>query len=160
LRANLARCGLAAAIVAADATAWRPPEPATHVMLDAPCSGTGTIRRHPDLQRLKQPSDVTRLAALQAALLRAAASWLAPGGTLVYSVCSLEPEEGPAIVEAALAADPGLVRAPIVAAEIGGLAEAITPTGDLRTLPHHLAEQGGMDGFYAARLRRLGQAGT
>ncbi|MSP82521.1 MAG: MFS transporter [Alphaproteobacteria bacterium] len=160
LRANLARCGLAAEIVAADATSWRPEVPAALILLDAPCSGTGTIRRHPDLQRLKKPADVTRLAALQAELLRAALSYLAPAGTLVYSVCSLEPEEGSAIVEAALAADPGLGRVAVSAAEIGGLAEAITAEGDLRTLPHHLASRGGMDGFYAARLRRLGQAGT
>lgn len=160
LGANLARCGLAAEVVAADATRWRPPGPVALAMLDAPCSGTGTIRRHPDLQRLKTSDDVTRLAGLQAALLRAAVSWLAPGGTLVYSVCSLEPEEGRGVVEPILAETPGLARVPVRPEEVGGLAEAITREGDLRTLPCHLAAEGGMDGFYAARLRRLGQAGT
>jgi len=152
LAENARRLGLAHRIeaVAADVETYAPPAPATHVLLDAPCTGTGTIRRHPDIPHLKRAADVPRLAALQARLLAAAAARLAPGGTLVYSVCSLEPAEGPDVV----AAVPGLVRAPLRAEELPGLAEAITPLGDLRTHPGLWPEAGGMDGFYAARLRR------
>jgi len=97
---------------------------------------------------------VTRAAQAQDRLLAAAAAMLAPGGVLVYAVCSLQPEEGPARVGALLERDRGLIRAPIAAAEIGGLGDLLTADGDLRTLPCHLAEKGGMDGFYAARLKR------
>jgi len=155
LGANLARLGLSAEIVEADATTWRPEQDFDAVLLDAPCSATGTLRRHPDGLWLKSPADVTKLAALQGRLLSAAAALLRPGGTLVYCVCSLEPEEGIAQIEALLAADIPLARAPIRADEIGGLAELITPDGDLRTLPCHLAERGGMDAFFAARVVRL-----
>ncbi len=160
LRANLARCGLVAEVVQGELAQWRPDAPATHILLDAPCTGTGTIRRHPDLPHLKSAADVPRLVALQAALLDTALAWLAPGGTLVYSVCSLEAAEGPGVVAAALAAHPELRRLPVDPGEIGGLVEAVDEAGDLRTLPCHLAAQGGMDGFYAARLRRQGQAAT
>ena len=153
LAANLARLDLTAEIVEADATAWRPPQPVDAILLDAPCSATGTLRRHPDGLWLKSPADVTKLAALQARLLSAAASMLRPGGTLVYCVCSLEPEEGVARIEALLAAT-DLARNPIRAEEVGGLAELLTPAGDLRTLPCHLAERGGIDAFFAARLTR------
>jgi len=154
VRANLDRVGLDAALVAADAGTWRPPAPAAFVLLDAPCTATGTIRRHPDIPHLKKPEDVARLAQAQDRLLAHAASILAPGGTLVYAVCSLEPAEGPARVDALLAATPGLKRMAVRAEEAGGLAEAITPEGDLRTLPSHWRAQGSMDGFYAARLVR------
>ncbi|GAB4193392.1 MAG: transcription antitermination factor NusB [Thalassobaculales bacterium] len=155
LQANLRRLGLPARAVAADAGTWQPPAPADAVLLDAPCSATGTLRRHPDVAHLKRPEDIGRLAALQARLLRNALAMLRPGGTLVYCVCSLEPEEGPGVVEAALAE--GIAqRLPVAAGEIGGLAECLTPAGDLRTLPCHLAAAGGLDGFYAARLRRPG----
>jgi 16S rRNA (cytosine967-C5)-methyltransferase len=153
---NLARTGLKAELIEADAAAWRPPSPVQRVLLDAPCTATGTIRRHPDIPRLKKRSDVARLAAAQDRLLANAASILAPGGMLVYAVCSLEPEEGPARIAALLKADPGLKRVPVLSSEIGGLKEALTPEGDLRTLPCHWPERGGMDGFYAARLRRTG----
>lgn len=149
---NLERLKLSAEIVEADAAAWRPAEPFDAVLLDAPCTATGTLRRHPDGMRLKGPGDVAALADQQAALLRAALAMLKPGGTLVYCVCSLEPEEGEAQVERLLAAEPGVRRVPIAAAELGGLAELVTPAGDLRTLPCHLAEKGGMDAFFAARL--------
>jgi 16S rRNA (cytosine967-C5)-methyltransferase len=101
---------------------------------------------------LKSPDDVTRLAAIQARLLDAAAAMLAPGGMLIYGVCSLEAEEGPRQVEQLLARGAPLRRVPIVAAEIGGLGQCITRDGDLRTLPCHLGDKGGLDGFYAARL--------
>ncbi|MEX0809286.1 MAG: transcription antitermination factor NusB [Dongiaceae bacterium] len=154
LAQNLKRLGLGAHPIIADATSWRPPKPVDAVLLDAPCSATGTIRRHPDLPWLKRPSDLATLIALQDALLRNALSMLKPGGTLVYAVCSLEPEEGPARIEAILSQGSGIVREPIDPEEIGGLEECVTPAGDLRTLPCHLARLGGMDGFYAARLRR------
>ena len=156
VRENLARLKLPAETVAADAASWRPARPPDGVLLDAPCSATGTIRRHPDIPHAKRPDDATRLAGLQAKLLAAALSLPKPGGIVVYAVCSLQPEEGPAVVAAALAADPAVERLPITAGEIGGLAEAITPDGDVRTLPCHLADQGGLDGFYIARLRRRG----
>ena len=151
---NLARLGLAAQTVAADATQWRPPGRADAVLLDAPCSATGTIRRHPDIPWLKHPDDVATLAALQDRLLAAAIEMVAPGGMLVYCTCSLQPEEGPQRV-AALIARGGVERLPIAAEEVGGLPELVTGEGDLRSLPCHLADQGGLDGFYAARLRRL-----
>ncbi|MCK6452010.1 MAG: RsmB/NOP family class I SAM-dependent RNA methyltransferase [Alphaproteobacteria bacterium] len=154
VRENLGRVGLSAALVAADAAAWRPAEPAALVLLDAPCTATGTIRRHPDVQRLKKPGDVERLVQAQDRLLASAASMLGAGGMLVYAVCSLQTEEGPERIAALLAREPALSRVPVTAGEIGGLAGAITPDGDLRTLPCHWAQRGGMDGFYAARLRR------
>jgi 16S rRNA (cytosine967-C5)-methyltransferase len=152
---NLARLGLTATIVAADAAAWTPDETFDAVLLDAPCSATGTLRRHPDVARHKSPADVTKLAAAQARLLDAAIALVAPGGLLVYCVCSLEPQEGLDQVERVLAAGAPLVRVPITADEVGGLAELITPAGDLRSLPCHLAEKGGMDAFFAARLQKV-----
>jgi 16S rRNA (cytosine967-C5)-methyltransferase len=157
---NLARLGLKAATVAADATEWHPAAPADAVLLDAPCSATGTLRRHPDIARLKQPEQVAALAALQDRLLRAAPAMIRPGGLLVYATCSLQPEEGPERIAALLQAGAPFERAPIGAAEVAGLGEAITADGDLRTLPCHLAEAGGMDGFYACRLRRLAGLGA
>ena len=154
LKDNLTRLSLAAETVTADVTSWRPAAPASLVLLDAPCSATGTIRRHPDIPHLKSASDVTRLARIQARLLAAAAMMLAPGGTLIYCVCSLEPEEGPRRIDELLAQDSRLRRRPIAADEIGGLAQCLTAAGDLRTLPCHLAPEGGLDGFYAARLAR------
>lgn len=156
LRQNLARLGLAAETIAADAIDWRPRAPARFVLLDAPCSATGAIRRHPDIPHLKTAADVARLAALQDRLLDAAYPMLAPGGTLVWCVCSLEPEEGPERIAALLERAPGLERVAITASEIGGLSELVTAAGDLRTLPCHLADRGGLDGFFVARLRRTG----
>ena len=149
---NLERLKLTSEIVEADAAAWRPADLFDAVLLDAPCTATGTLRRHPDGLRLKGPGDVAALADQQAALLRASLDMLKPGGVLVYCVCSLEPQEGAAQIERLLAADPTLHRLPITPEELGGLAELISPEGDLRTLPCHLAERGGMDAFFAARL--------
>ncbi len=151
---NLARLGLTAEAVTADATAWQPDRPADAVLLDAPCSATGTIRRHPDIARLKEPADVTKLAALQARLLAQAVTLVRPGGTLVYTVCSLEPQEGEHQLAALLAAGAPVTLLPVTAPEIGGLSELITPAGCVRTLPCHLAAEGGLDGFFMARLRR------
>lgn len=153
LKENLARLNLAADIVHADAARWRPAEPADAVLLDAPCSATGTIRRHPDVAWLKTPDDVTTLAVTQARLLAAALAMVNPGGMVVYGACSLQPEEGSAQTAAVLAGG-GATRIPIDAGDVGGLAELIDANGDLRTLPCHMAEHGGLDGFYAARLRR------
>ncbi|MFQ5764939.1 MAG: RsmB/NOP family class I SAM-dependent RNA methyltransferase [Rhodospirillales bacterium] len=155
LKENLDRLGLAAALVAADVDAWRPTEPADAVLLDAPCSATGTIRRHPDVARLKTPDDVAELAAVQDRLLAAALEMVSPGGVLVYCVCSLEPEEGIERIEALLRSGAPVTRVPIGAAEVGGVRELVSATGDLRTLPCHLGAEGGMDGFFAARLERL-----
>jgi len=151
---NLARLGLAAELVAADAAAFTPSAPADAVLLDAPCTATGTIRRHPDIAVLKTPADVAACVALQRRLLDAAATMVAPGGVLIYAVCSLQPEEGPDQVAALLARHAELRRAPVDPAEVAGLADLVTAEGDLRTLPCHLAAEGGMDGFYVARLRR------
>ncbi len=154
VRDNLNRLGLSAELIAADATGWRPDLPADAVLLDAPCSATGTIRRHPDVPWLKRPGDIGKLAALQSRLLDAAIAMTRPGGVIVYCTCSLQPEEGPQQIEALLARGAPVAREPVTSAEIG-IETSITADGDLRTLPFQLAEQGGLDGFYAVRLRRL-----
>ncbi len=153
--ANLTRLGLTATVIEADAGAWTPPQPFDAILLDAPCSATGTLRRHPDVARHKSPAEVAKLAGVQARLLRAAVPMLRPGGVLVYCVCSLEPEEGVEQIERLLAEGAPLRRVAITADEVGGMAELLTPAGDLRTLPCHLAERGGMDAFFAARLQRI-----
>ncbi len=155
VRANLARLKLDAAVVAADAATWQADAPCDDILLDAPCSTTGAIRRHPDVLHLKSPADVARLTAVQDRLLDNAVHQLRPGGTLVYCTCSLEADEGPARIEALLARGAPVRRRPVDSAELGGLGALITADGDLRTLPCHLADAGGMDGFYAARLTRL-----
>jgi 16S rRNA (cytosine967-C5)-methyltransferase len=158
LRDNLVRLGLATDVVVADANSWCDEHNALFdaVLLDAPCTATGTIRRHPDIAWLKSEGDVATLAAAQRKLLRSAIKLLKPGGTLVYCTCSLEPEEGERAIEELLSSDGNLRRAPVQASEIGGLDELVSPSGDLRTLPCHLpaADQrlAGLDGFYAARL--------
>jgi 16S rRNA (cytosine967-C5)-methyltransferase len=151
---NMDRLDLKAKIITADAYSWRPESLADGVLLDAPCSATGTIRRHPDVARLKRPKDPAAMAEVQAALLAAAAEMVRPGGTLVYCTCSLQPIECEERIEAFLKSGAPFARQPVMADEVGGLVDIITPAGDLRSLPCHLAERGGMDGFYAARLRR------
>ncbi len=151
---NLRRLGFEAAVVTADAATWRPEEPAEAVLLDAPCSATGTIRRHPDLPWLKRPADIPKLTALQDRLLANAIAMTRPGGLIVYATCSLQPEEGIERIESLLAAGAPVERLPIALEEVGGLADILNPEGDLRSLPFHLGEKGGMDGFYAARLKR------
>ena len=158
LQENLARTGLEAEIVAADATLWRPARPADAVLLDAPCTATGTIRRHPDIPRRRRAADIESATKLQDRLLNAAVNMVAPGGTVIYAVCSLEPEEGTARIDALLASGAPVTLDPIAAddwPELDGLdPAAITPAGTLRTLPCHWSERGGMDGFFAARLIR------
>jgi 16S rRNA (cytosine967-C5)-methyltransferase len=148
---NLARTGLTATLAASDARDFEGSAP--FVLIDAPCTATGTIRRHPELPWIKEASDITVMAALGYEILESGARLLAPGGTLVFAVCSLEREEGEEQIDAFLKAHPDFERLPIKAEEVFGHDEWITPEGDLRTLPFHL--EGGMDGFYAARLRKL-----
>lgn len=158
LKENLARLGLAAEIVGADVLEWQG-GPFDAVLVDAPCSSTGTIRRHPDIAHLKREEDLAALTKLQAALIDRAVALVRPGGTIVYCSCSLEPEEGEEQVGALLAREPAVRRRPISADEVAGLAEFLTDQGDLRTLPCHLGDadprMAGLDGFYAARLERL-----
>lgn len=154
LQENLARLRLQAETVLADATGWRPDAPADAVLLDAPCAATGTIRRHPDVPHTKTPAEVERLSAVQSRLLDAAAEMIRPGGVLFYCVCSLQPEEGPEQTAAFLVRRPDFARMPITAKDIEGLAEAATGDGDMMSLPCHLAHEGGIDGFYAARFVR------
>lgn len=157
LQENLTRLGLTANIVVADATEWQA-EPFDAVLVDAPCSSTGTIRRHPDVPWLKRPEDLAKLTSLQRRLLGRAVGLTKPGGTIVYCTCSLEPEEGVEAVNALLQREPGLRRIAISADEVGGLSQLLTPDGDLRSLPCHLPDpepqMSGLDGFYAARLQR------
>ena len=155
LRENLDRLCFATEFVCADVGQWQA-EPFDAILLDPPCSSTGTIRRHPDVQWLKRAADITALAALQRRLIARAVALTKPGGTIVYCTCSLEPEEGEAIVADLLAEDDCVRRMPIVAAEVFGHDKFITKDGDLRTLPCHLPDLdprlSGLDGFYAARL--------
>ncbi len=150
LRENLARTKMKAKVVCADALEYRA-EPFDAVLLDAPCTSTGTLRRHPDVAWLRRPTDVRALAELQSRLVTAAGALLKPGAPLVYAVCSLEPEEGPGVVAEALRN--GWRREPLTAHDIP--AEFLTPDGDMRTLPAQWSDIGGLDGFFAARLRRV-----
>ena len=145
---NLARTGLTAEVLEADALTWEPPALFDAVLLDAPCTATGTCRRHPDVLHRIGLRQIAEQVELQAALLERAASWVKPGGTLVYAVCSLEPEEGEA-----QAAKVTLTRDPIRADELlPGIVPS--PDGYLRTDPGMLADVGGLDGFFIARWRK------
>jgi 16S rRNA (cytosine967-C5)-methyltransferase len=152
LSANLARTGLSAEVVTADAAEWKDARRFEAVLLDAPCSATGTFRRHPDVLWAAKPSDVASLAAAQARLLDAAAPRVSPGGRLVYCVCSLEPEEGEAQAAGFLQRHADFALEPIAAGEGGAPEASLRPDGSLRILPHH--HPGGVDGFYVARFRR------
>lgn len=158
LQENLTRLQLECAIVEADAAAWNG-GPFDAVLVDAPCTATGTIRRNPDLPWQREPGDLARLTALQTRILNNAAALLKPGGTLVYATCSLEPEEAERQIETLLIRDAKLRRVPIDASEVGGVNDFVSRVGDLRTLPCHLPNDeprlSGCDGFFAARLQRL-----
>lgn len=150
---NLSRTGLKAETVKADVLTWKLAEKADAILLDAPCTATGAIRRHPDILWSKSEDDVAAMARIQARMIDQAVGLLKEGGLLVYATCSLQPEEGENQIEAALARHPRLRRVAIDPQEIGGLKEAVNRSGDLRTLPSMWGESGGIDGFFAARLR-------
>lgn len=158
LRKNLTRLGLEAETVCADVLEMDTTRQFDRILLDAPCTATGTIRRHPDIPHLKRSTDLGRLAALQEKLLTSALAWLRPGGRLVYCTCSLDPEEGEHQIRRLLNDNPCLSRLPVSPDEIGADPTWITPEGDLRTLPFHMpnadSRLAGMDGFFAARLHR------
>jgi 16S rRNA (cytosine967-C5)-methyltransferase len=160
LAENLARLGLPAERVLADAATWQPGETFDAVLLDAPCSSTGTIRRHPDIPYIKSPKEIAALAGLQARLLDNAAKLVKPGGRLVYSTCSLEPEEGEGQIAAFLLRKDDFSLDAVKPEELAGQAGWIEPSGALRTFPYELslesAEWSGMDGFFATRLIRTG----
>jgi 16S rRNA (cytosine967-C5)-methyltransferase len=153
LRENLARTGLSADVVTADLLKWKPAEPAAAVLLDAPCSATGIFRRHPDVLHRVRPSLIAEMAELQGRLLDRAASWVRPGGTLIYATCSLEPKEGEEQLATFLAKHDEYVLDPVRSDE---LPEGVAPKpdGTVRTVPAMLAEAGGLDGFFIARMRR------
>jgi 16S rRNA (cytosine967-C5)-methyltransferase len=156
LAGNLKRLRLEASIVEADAASWRPEQLYDGILVDAPCSSTGTIRRHPDILHLKSQSDVETLAKLQARLLAHAISLLKPGGTLVYCTCSLQPDEGERQIQSFLSSNDGVTIDPISEEEVNGFQFALTEHGFLRTLPCHLQlglRMSGLDGFFIARLR-------
>jgi 16S rRNA (cytosine967-C5)-methyltransferase len=159
VRENLGRLRLAAELVSADVATWTAGQEFDAVLLDAPCSATGTVRRHPDLPWLKRESDIAVLCRVQSQLIERALALTKNGGTLIYCTCSLEPEENEGIVAALLARDSGVRRAPIAAGEVFGRAEFISKSGDLRTLPCQFPDAdsrlAGVDGFYAARLEKL-----
>jgi 16S rRNA (cytosine967-C5)-methyltransferase len=152
IRTGLERTGLTAETVIADAVRWTDPREFDAVLLDAPCSATGTFRRHPDALWNARPGDIAALAQIQSQLLAAAARRVRPGGRLVYSVCSLEPEEGEGQVRAFLAANPAFTLEPPAPGEGGAPPASLAGDGWLRILPHHL--EGGLDGFFIARMLR------
>lgn len=154
LKTNIHRLKFQAEYVNADAAKWKPDSAPDAILLDAPCSATGTLRRHPDVAWHRSPEDIGRLAATQHKLLRHALDILKPGGKLVYSVCSLQPEEGEEQITALLGERKDVSLLPVSPAAIGGLNECLTARGEIRTLPFHLGETGGMDGFYAALLQK------
>lgn len=159
LSANFERLGLDAELIVADATTMKA-QPYDAVLLDAPCLGTGTLRRHPDIAWTKKPGDLANLVALQSRLLDHAVDLTRAGGTIVYCTCSIEPEEGEAQIAALVRRNPDVMRSPILAEEVGGLAEILNAQGEMRSLPSHFAGSeprfAGLDGFFAARLTRRG----
>ena len=149
---NLARTGLAATCIVADALRWTSPGKFDAILVDAPCSGTGTLRRHPDLVFVRDGSGIDELVELQARLIDRALLSLRPGGRLVLCTCSLLPEEGEEQVGAALSRHPDLS----VAAPVGDWIDKLwrTPDGMLRIRPDHWRDEGGIDGFFVARLEK------
>ncbi len=154
LRENLGRTKLTAQLIEGDARDLKVRAPL--VLVDAPCTATGTIRRHPDLMWIKDAASVTLAAAKAYEILESASDMVQPGGMMVFAVCSLEQEEGEDQIRAFLLSHPDYSRVPLTPEEVFGHREWITEKGDLRTLPCHMADEGGMDGFYAARLQRAG----
>ena len=157
LEANLGRLGYAAEIVEADGIAWRPEQRFDGILLDAPCSATGTFRRHPEVVWHRDAADIAGRSAIQRRFIHAAKECLNPGGVLLYCVCSLEPAEGEEQARWIASSVPDLLADPIGEAELSELADAVTPTGEVRTHPGMPVpgEKGGtLDGFFIARFRR------
>ena len=154
LKENLDRLQLSVKIIQEDALSWRPRETADVVMLDAPCSATGTARRHPDVLWTKTGTDVIKLVNLQRRLLRAAAEMVTPGGILIFATCSLQPEEGSGHINDFLQNHSNFSFSPVTSTDVHGLHEVISDPGVFRSLPCHFAFEGGMDGFFAARFQR------
>lgn len=142
-------------IQAADANAWTPAQRPDFILLDAPCSATGTIRRNPDLVHLKSENDLHHLERVQAQLLQRAFDSLAPGGILVYCTCALQKSEGERQMEAFLESNQGARKIAITGKETGGFTDCITDSGDMRILPFHHAPHGGMDGFFISRIAKI-----
>lgn len=157
LKTNVHRLKLQAEYITTDASKWLPSFAPDAILLDAPCSATGTLRRHPDVAWHRKPEDIARLAETQNKLLNHALDILKSGGTLVYAVCSLQPEEGELQITRILSERGDVSLVAVDPAMIGGLKECITKRGEVRTLPCHLAESGGIDGFYAAVLVKKGK---
>lgn len=149
------RLGTHVTVEVADAAVWKPRTPVSYILLDAPCSATGTVRRNPDVIWMKEPSDIHSLVGLQSKLLDNAISTLLPGGILIYCTCSLQKEEGESQIERVLEDYPDIERYPIHANEVGGFNDIVTPRGDVRVMPYHMGNNGGMDGFFVSRLRRV-----
>lgn len=156
LRQNLERLGLSGAVqpIVGDGAVWKPRTLFTHILLDAPCSATGTIRRHPDLLSLKGPKDQTGLTGIQERLLANAATMLETGGVLLYCTCSLQKDEGERQVDHFLSSHPAFRRVPVRKEELGGVDGLVNSDGDVRILPQSLKEHGGMDGFFISRLQK------
>jgi len=156
LHDNTKRCGLESNVnvIVEDGATWQPMNPVDVVLLDVPCSATGTMRRHPDLMHLKSPKDIDGLKGIQKRLLSNAAKMVKSGGVVMYCTCSLQKEEGEEQIAWFLSENPDFTRQAITADEVGGMTEIINADGDLRVLPHYQGEQGGMDGFFASRLVR------
>ncbi len=153
---NLSRLGLEdkAELIIEDGSVWKPKQKFTHILLDAPCTATGTIRRHPDLLALKNEKDQAGLVSIQERLLKNAGDMLEDGGMLIYCTCSLQKAEGEQQIEKFLKDHPHFRRIPVRSEEIGGLETIINSEGDIRILPFHLKEEGGMDGFFISRLQK------
>ncbi len=151
---NMRRLDLDVKLIEADFRSWLPEHQYAAILVDAPCTATGTIRRHPDIPHLRRQSEVERLAVQQAQMIDAAANLLAPGGILIYCTCSLQPEEGINQIQRALSTETLFERWPIHKTLAPGFEGGILPSGDIQILPSHLSDIGGTDGFFISRLRR------
>ena len=152
LRENLGRLQMQAELVETNMLKFQPTELFDAVLLDAPCSSTGTLRKHPDVCWTKDEKDIAKLAGLQEQMLRHAITLVKPGGIVVFSNCSLDPSEGEEMVAKVLAGEPSLERVPATVDAFPGMEIAVNKNGDLRTTPDMF---GGVDGFYATVLRRV-----
>ena len=154
MRRNLKRLKLDANIVYGDGRTYQPDAPVDHILLDAPCSATGTLRRRPDILGRRTAEDISTLQEMQWDLATTALGWLKPGGTMIYATCSLQPEEGEEMIAAILArAEGSFVLDPITPEQAGTFAPSIADGGTIRIVPSDYAAIGGVDGFYIARLK-------